>query len=225
MIFLGFLIVSVLFVLSVALSDLNKLVIYWDAPTILYILVGVVGYVLLFGGEKFARGMKTFFAFSFPTDDNAVETGRFFLRLAEFTLAWGLLGMFIGTVLAMSDLDPNTIGMPFAVSVLSFLYATGLAVFVFLPIGLRLSPPTMQLSASWRLSIRQLVIGFGCFFLMRCLVVVLLLAIAQKPDFRKGPIHSDELGNVVLQAAVAINPADPQGDYSPFTHISQIIIY
>jgi hypothetical protein len=157
--------------------------------------------------------MKTFFAFSFPTDDEAVETGRFFLHLTEFTLAWGLLGMFLGFVWAMSNLDIETIGMPNAFCLLTFLYATGLAVFVFLPIGLRLSP-TIPLSVNWRLSIGQLLVGLGGFFLMRCLVLLMLLVVFQKAN---RPINPEEFGNVILQAAVALNPADPQSDIDDYT--------
>ena len=218
MIFLGFLIIAFLYVASAwigaGLDSSLLLMVLSGAPfTFLFVMSGLAGYVLICGRKEFVRGMKTFFAFSFPPDEDTHETGKFFLRLAEFTAAWGLFGMVIGVLWAMVDLNPDTIGVPFALCLLSFLYASGLAVFVFLPIGLRLSPSALQPAVSQRLAIRLLILGLVGFFLIRCLVVILLrVTMVEPPDW---------------SALFAFNPADPGGNYNPFLnfHVAKILIY
>ena len=197
MIFLGFLIFAVLFLLSVAISATNFFV-FVDVPSFLFILLGVAGYFLLFGRNEFGRGVKTFFAFSFPPDDNTHESGRFFLRLSRFTLTWGLLGVVIGIFLLMTNLNPDTLGYALAICLLSFLCASGLVLFVFLPIGLRLLPPTSQLTAFRQMAIRLLIFGLVGFVLMRFLVVIVLRNVLAEP--------------AGLSALLAFNPADPKGD-------------
>ena len=213
MISLGFLIFAILFVLSIILGGLDKLPVFLDMPSLLLVSLGIAGYVLLFGRKEFVRGMQVFFAFSFPQDDDAMKAGRFFLRLAEFTLDWGLLLIVVGFIMIMMDLDPNTVGYGMAVSLLSFLYAMILSLFVFLPIGLRLSPPNLPMSGLWRFSLRHWLIAFVGFFLIRCLIVVIFI-ILQAPD-RAGPITTQEFGNIMSHAAFAFNPADPQGHVLP----------
>ena|GEM_PF-2229433 len=210
MIFLGFLIFALLFVLSVAIS-IAPLYVFGDPSSFLFVLLGLTGYILIYGRKEFICGMKTFFAFSFPPDEDTHETGKFFLRLAEFTAAWGLFGMALGVLWAMVDLNPDTIGVPFALCLLSFLYASGLAVFVFLPIGLRLSPSALQPAVSRRLAIRLLILGLVGFFLIRCLVVILLrVTMVEPPDW---------------SALFAFNPADPGGNYNLFLDLRTLFLY
>ena len=213
MISLGFLIFAILFVLSIMLGGLDKLPVFWDFNSFVLVSLGIAGYTLLFGRKEFVRGMKVFFAFSFPQDDDATKAGRFFLRLAEFILSWGLFVMIFGLVMMLADLDPDKVGIGVAVCILGFLYAMSIALFVFLPIGLRLSPSTLPMSGLWRFSIRQWLIAFFSFFLIRCLFVVIFI-ILQAPE-RTGPITSQEFGTVVSRAAFMFNPADPQGDVLP----------
>jgi hypothetical protein len=175
MISLAFLLFTGLFLLSVAvLARPSLLFAYFDLPSFLFILLGVTGYFLLFGRKEFGRGVKTFFAFSYPPTEENVATGQFFLRLSKFIRIWGSLGAFIGIALMLSSLDPDTIGPGVAISLLCPFYALGLALFVFLPIGLRLSPPTVpsQLLEVWHESIRQLLLGLGIFCLLSYLIVV-----------------------------------------------------
>ncbi|MCL2745290.1 MAG: hypothetical protein FWE67_15720 [Planctomycetaceae bacterium] len=215
MIFLGFLIFALLFCAAVIFDGFAF---FFDSIAVSYILLGIAGYILLFGGKKFHLGMNTFFTFSFPADDNTAETGRFFLRLTEFTLAWGLLGMVLGTVWAMTKLDPHTIGQPIAFSLLSIIYAICLAVFLFLPIALRLSPPTLSPAFFGQTSIFQLLLAIGCFFTLRCLAVVLLFAV-QTPN-RLGPIQPEEFGSVIFRATFVLNPVDNSfGRYYDFKSI------
>ena len=197
--------------------------VFWDVPSFLFILSGVAGYFLLFGRKEFARGVKTFFALSFPLDEHASETSRFFLHLSTFTLSWGLFGMTFGMVLTLLDLDPNTAGLAIAVSLCSFLYASGLALFVFLPIGLRLSPPTLPLPKFWQFSFWHLLVGFGAFYLLRCLVVIVALAVpsAQSGNF---PTINNDPEIVFRLATFAFNPADPAGDYYRFDKPLAVIV-
>ena len=211
MIFLGFLLFAIITVLSIIIGGLDKLPPFLDIPSLTLVSLGIAGYTLFFGRKEFVRGMKVFFAFSFPQDDDSMKAGRFFLRLAELTLGWGLLVMIYGFVLMMIDLDPDKMGPPIAVSILGFLYATILSLFVFLPIGLRLSPPTLPMSGLWRFSLRQWLIAFAGFFLIRCLFVAILIVL-QEPG-RTGLITAQEFGSVVSYAAFAFNPGDPLGKY------------
>ena len=108
MIFLGFLLAALLFGTAVALGGLDKLATFVDTPSLLFIVSGLLGFIFFFGRKEFGRSMRVFFAFSFPPSGESVETGRFFLRLTEFTLAWGLWGMVLGDcVWTMSNLDPH----------------------------------------------------------------------------------------------------------------------
>jgi len=142
MIFLGFLIIAFLYVANAWIgagldSSLLLMVLSGDPFTFLFVMSGLAGYVLIYGRKEFVRGMKTFFAFSFLPDD---EAGRFFQQLTTFTVRWGLLGMLLGLASVMIDLDPDRMGFGVSISLFSVLYTLGLAGFVFLPIGLRLSP-------------------------------------------------------------------------------------
>lgn len=227
MIVLANLLFALLFVLSAAinLAGMDKLWVFLDIPSLSIILLGIAGYVLLFGRQHFRRGVKTCFAMSYPPSEDNAETGRFFLHLAEFIILWGFIGMIFGIVLAMCDLDPTCIGPAIAVALLSPFYALGLSLFVFLPIGLRLSSPaSLQLSGLWRLSVRQLLLALGIFFLLRCLAVIFALLI--QSDFSLiGPIGAKEFGLVVQRAAtVTHNPVDYQ--WGLFDHgIREIPIY
>jgi hypothetical protein len=117
----------------------------------------------------------------------------------------------------MTNMDPDTVGPAMAVCLLSCLYALGLALFVFLPIGLRLSPTTSQLPVFlWRFSLWQLLVGVGVFYLLRCLAVLLTLMIA--PDATSNP-------EIVFQRATfALNPADPTDNYFPFTDLPSLVL-
>jgi len=179
MISLAFFLFTFLFVLYAwvcmhSIFSITALQIFLDLPSLLFILLGVAGFFLIFGRKELGRGVKTFFAFSYPLDEYSSKSGQFFLRLSKFIRIWGVLGAFIGIALMLSSLDPATIGPGVAFGLLCPFYALGLALFVFLPIGLRLSPPTVpsQLLEVWHESIRQLLLGLGIFFLLSYLIVV-----------------------------------------------------
>ena len=174
MISLAFFLFACFFLLSVTvLAKSFTLFVYFDLPSFLFILLGVTGYFLLFGRKEFGRGVKTFFAFSYPPTEENVATGQFFLRLANFIPSWGVFGTLAGCVLVVNDLNPDTVGPACAVCLLCPFYALVLASFVFLPIGLRLSLPTAQLPGFWRFSIRQLPVCLVLFLLLGYLIVVL----------------------------------------------------
>jgi len=168
-----------------------------DPTSLLFILSGVAGYILLFGRKESGRGVKTFFAFSFPPDDHNPESGRFFLQLAKFTQFWGLFATLFGIILMMTALNPDTTGQALGVSLLGVLYASGLALFVFLPIGLRLSPPTLRLTVSHWLFIRLLFFGIAGF-----LLIIGMLTVG--------------LNTILQQTGSVLNPFDSTGDYTLF---------
>jgi hypothetical protein len=211
MIFLASLLAAVLFLFAICLSGLNALFPFGDPIAALFLFAGLAGYMLLFGRKEFRRGVKTFFAFSFPPDEHSLESGRFFLRFAKFTVRWGLLGMIIGILMMMADLDPETIGIALAVSLLSFFYAAGLAVFVLLPISLRLSPPELK-PVTWKPAVHLALAGLALFFLTRFIFVLLLFSVQ---EHRTGHIQPGEIVTAAKQAAFVFNPADPAGRLFP----------
>ena len=218
MIFLAFLLFGVLFLLGASANGFHGIWLFLDVPSFLYVLLGVAGFFLLFGRKEFVRGVRTFFAFSYPQDEYSPESGQFYLRLTTFTLTWGLIGLLSGMVLLFYDFQPESIGTALAFCLLSFMYASVLALFVFLPIGIRLSPPTLPLPISWRFSVWYLFIGLGTFYLIRCIGAILALALAhfaQQPDIPMEPVFPNELRTIVYRAAnLPYNPVDPQ--WGPF---------
>jgi hypothetical protein len=218
MIFLAFLLAAILFVLSAALAGVERLHVFGDLPSFLFLLLGLVGYIGIYGHKHIRLGVKTFFAFSFPPDESSVEAGQFFQQLTKFTMRWGLFGMILGLIMALANLDLDTIGYAIAICLLTILYALGLALFVFMPIALRLLPPELPsaISRKW-LAIRLLLTGLAIFFLMRLLIVVVVFIVADaKPDTpRIGPIFPGEFVTAVQRAAFTFNPADPSGVSMP----------
>jgi len=160
--------------------------------------------------------MKTFFAFSFSPDEDNVETGRFFLRLTKFTVNWGLLGMIFALLLIMLDLDPDILGYKIAFCLFSILYAFGFALFVFFPIGIRLSPSELHRSSCW-LAIRLSLTGLAIFFIVRFIFVLITLAIIT-PDRPMEPVQPNEIGFVVQQTFLTFLPGDPEGNVLPHLH-------
>jgi len=146
------------------------------------------------------------------------------LRLSEFTLTWGLFGMVLGLMLMLSDLHPDRMGTGLAIMLLSFLYAMGLAMFIFLPIGLRLSPPQLDSVVFRRLLIRLSLFALVGFVFLRCFAVILVFSVA--PLLTELPPYT--YATALQQAAFALNPADPYGTstiYSPFHRLSAIWLY
>ena len=211
MIFLAFLIFAALFVMGATAQGWSYIGLFLDVPSLLFTLLGIAGFFLVFGRKEFGRGVKTFFAFSYPQDDHSPESGRFFLRLTTFTLSWGLWGVVFGMLGSLVELNPDTVGQTLAFSLLSFLYASGLALLVFLPIGIRLSPPTLPLPISWRFSVWNLFVGLVAFYLVRCLAVIVALLIPspEKPNVLSIPINNPEV--VFQRAAFILNPVDSTG--------------
>jgi hypothetical protein len=116
----------------------------------------------------------------------------------------------IAFVLMMLDFDPDSIGMPIAVCLLSFLYALGLTVFVLLPIALRLSPPALHAEA-WKLTAHLAIAGIVMFFVMRLLIVVVMFALQNDP----APTVPERVGKIVQYTFLTLNPADPNGEVQP----------
>ncbi len=220
MIFIGFFIVTALFLLSVWIGSpgLEKLAVFWDTPSLLLVLLGITAHILHSGRKAFTIGVRTFFAASFPSNEQTIEAGRYFQRLTEFSMGLGVVLMLLGTVVAMVDADPNTVGQWFAVALLSFTYTCSLSLFVFLPIALRLTPLQDRRSFSTWFTIRLTLFGFGAFFLMRCLIVLLITVMQMMPNGEAygevyGSVQPNEFGKIVHSATFELNPADIAGEF------------
>jgi hypothetical protein len=210
MIFLAFILITALFCSAVALGGWENLSVFWDFPSFMFILLGFLLYIFIRGRKKFSRGIKTFFTFSFSPEDESLETGQLFLHLTEFIIKWSLLALIIAFLLMLLDFDTDSIGMPIAVCLLSFLYALGLTVFVLLPIALRLSPPALH-SETWKLTAHLAIAGIAIFFVMRLLIVVVMFAIQDDPV----TAVPERVGKIVRYTFLTLNPADPNGEMLP----------
>ncbi|MGL6226747.1 MAG: hypothetical protein ACRC10_08995 [Thermoguttaceae bacterium] len=138
MIFFGNVIILLLFVLSCFLAKTTWTV-FWDVRAVLLIVLPlfVVGVVRL---DETRCALSLFFRRRFVEVyggevERHAKTGRLFYRLTLFSVGLALLGMIYG--IGLLQQTPETLGSGFAVGLLSTLYATYLAVFVFLPISLR----------------------------------------------------------------------------------------
>jgi hypothetical protein len=220
MIFLAFILITLLFCFSAAIPGWvgnnifetfpSLIFVFWDLPTFMFILLGFLLYIFICGRKKFSPGIKTFFAFSFSPEDESLETGQHFLHLTEFIIKWSLLAIIFAFLLMMLEFDPDSIGMFIVVILLGFLYALGLAVFVLLPIALRLSPPSLH-SETWKLTAHLAIAGIAMFFVMRLVMVVIMFAIHHDAP----PTVPERVGKIAQYMFLTLNPADPNGEEQP----------
>ncbi|MDR0327210.1 MAG: hypothetical protein LBI05_02825 [Planctomycetaceae bacterium] len=211
MIFLAFILITLLFCSAVALGGWDYISVFWDFPSFMLILLGFLLYIFICGRKKFRRGFKTFFTFSFSPEDESLETGQHFLHLTEFIIKWSLLvALIVAFLLMVLDFDVYSIGMFTAICLLSLLYALALTIFVLLPIALRLSPLALH-SETWKLTAHLAIAGIVIFFVMRLLMVVIMFAIHNDPV----PTLPERVGKIVQQTFLTLTPADPNGEGLP----------
>lgn len=138
-IILGFCIAVTVTTLSFALGGVDKIFVFWDAPSFLLVAFTVV---ILVGGQRkwklFLQGLKTSFSSSpLPNVPDITEIAALFRYVANGTL-WGSgLWTLTGLILMLADLDPNKIGPSIAVALLTFFYSFIVSVFLFRPIAYR----------------------------------------------------------------------------------------
>jgi hypothetical protein len=110
---------------------------YLDIPSFLFVLLGVLLHVFLWGKPYFVTGMK---AVANRPQNSHPKIAAYFQQLAIWTLGVGVVGMILSTILGIFLMhDPDKIGIAFGFSLLSFFYAGWLAVMVFQPISVRFS--------------------------------------------------------------------------------------
>lgn len=146
MILIGFFCATCLTALAISLGGVEKLLVFWDTPSI--ILVVMTNAVLVFSSGKsslFSRGMKEIFAMDPPQPEpNTEQIAAFFRYLSTGNIIGGIFWAIIGAILMLADLDPEKIGSGMAVCLLTNFYAMFLTIFVYLPLQARFQHPKIS---------------------------------------------------------------------------------
>ncbi len=137
MIFFNFLLASILLAFSIILAG-APLSAFWDVPSV----VAIVASVLLFAAGAghwltFCRGIGGIFSPEIPKDE---ATSKFFEKLVHFTLCAGLFWTLLGFIIILGSMDPETVGVGLAVSLLTVFYSLFFSLFLFWPIAVRTKP-------------------------------------------------------------------------------------
>lgn len=136
MILIGFFCAAFLTGLAIALGGIDKLIVFYDAPSI--VLVGMTNVILILSSGKwplFLRGMMELGAISPPKPEpNSEEIAAFFRFLFHGNIAGGFFWAIIGCILMLADLDPEKIGSGLAVTLLTNFYALFLSIFLYMPL-------------------------------------------------------------------------------------------
>lgn len=139
MILINFLLAIVLVDLAICLGGVDKLLVFWDTPSVL--IVGFIVLILASASGKwslFIRGLKETVSMK-PTEycAEAKQIASLYRYLFRGNMLGGVLGAIIGLVLMLADLDPDKIGSGMAVSLLTVYYAVFISLFLLLPISER----------------------------------------------------------------------------------------
>lgn len=221
MIALGILLILELFAFSWIVcsyfseNPFHYFAIHWDFYSFLFVLLGILTHVFLFGKKKFRPGLRAVFRSPEKPDR---EIADYFWSLTFFMLLWGIIGMTMNAVASLYLIpDPDVIGAFFAMSILTFSYSAWIAVMLFLPISLRFSngqnTKAVELpNAERRFPVGITLLGIASYFLTRALMAILLLTMMRNWDKNLLPIPSDDALFVLKQAFLTLNPADPVAD-------------
>ncbi len=220
MILLGILLILELYIYCWLLGGrfLLFLQVHFDLTSLLFVLLGVVGFITIRGRRPFLAGLAALIRL--PKQGNP-EIARYYRQLTVFTLLWSVLGMalFCAGSLSLVRL-PDIIGSFLAMSIFTFTYAAWSALMLFWPISIRYSIGTEDDSEIRKpFPIADTLLGIAAFFLTRALMAILFVTMATwvYPNglFPKG------LGDVeiVLRiTAFSWNPADWSGDLFDYLH-------
>lgn len=221
MIALGILLIIELFAFSWMLcsyfseNPFHYFALHWDFPAFLFVFLGILTHVLLFGKKKFLPGLRAVFRSPEKADK---EIADYFWRLTVFTLLLGIIGMTINAVASLYLIpDPDVIGSFIALSIFTFSYSAWIAVMLFLPISLRFScdqsAKLVELpNAERRFPVGMTLLGILSFFLTRALMAILLLTMIRNWDKNLLPIPPGDALFVLKQTLFMLNPADPADD-------------
>ena len=173
MVFLGFLIVIGLYVFCILFAG-GPLIVFVDLWSLGVVVFGITFHVAVFEPFLFLKGLKTFFLLPQPgAADPAV--GKYYRQLTGFTLGLGLVVMFLGLLVSIGPYrNPDIIGIALATSLLTFTYATGIALTVLWPISLRHLPDSVDVR---KFPIGFTTAGFASYFITRAFMITLLVSI------------------------------------------------
>ena len=140
MIFLGFLLFSFLFVLGSLIGGMAPIV-FFDIPSIVMVAGGILCFVMATRRfSTFRRGIRQVFRLGdIPESERkeAIITANFFKTLSYFSLVIGGLWTLMGFCIMLGDMDPETLGVGIAVSLMTLLYSFVLSATIFMPISIQ----------------------------------------------------------------------------------------
>ena len=140
MIFLGFLIFCLLFVAGAAIGGVPAMV-FFDIPSIVMVAGGILCFVMATRRfSTFRRGIRQVFRLGdIPESERkeAMITANFFRTLSYFSLVIGGFWSLMGFCIVLGNMDPETLGIGVAVSLMTLLYSFVLSATIFMPISIQ----------------------------------------------------------------------------------------
>ena len=223
MVFLGFFIVVGLYLFCILFAG-GSLIAFGDLWSLGVVVFGITFHVAVFGPFQFLKGLKTFFLLPQPgAADPAV--GKYYRQLTGFTLGLGTVAMFLGLLVSIGPYrSSEIIGVALAFGLLTFVYATGIALTVFWPISLRHLPDSVDVR---KFPIGFTAAGFASYFITRAFMITLLVSImtlSPRADDTMEPLRMEHVLLIVQQTFFAINPADT-GEMGEFHYFSPIALW
>ena len=208
MIFLGLIIVVGINFLAVLTAN-GSLEPYFDSRAFGILAVGITAHIAWFGPQFFLPGLKTVFRLPrAELGETDPKLGKYYRRLTGFTLGFATVVAFVGLLVMLVDLDPESIGKPLAISLLTLIYAIVIALTIFLPISLRHLPDSVEPKT---FPIFFTLTGFADYFLTRALMVALFVALSTLPKEQTGVSFeqfSMEVRMILTRIFFYLNPVD-----------------
>jgi len=128
--------ISLSIVIAIIIFVGSPILLFWDLPSAIYILVVLVGIIIATGMKDFAKG----FYFAFTDNPNISQqevksSYEVFSNLSKSSIIGGIIGTIIGLVSIMANIrNLESVGYGASVSILVTLYSIMISVFIFLPI-------------------------------------------------------------------------------------------
>ena len=224
MFLLGLSLAVLLVVASIALGGPDKLRVFWDFPSMSWVLLGILFHIFTWGRLYFLPGLKVIFRRP-KTGDPAIAD--YFRRLTVWTIGVGVVGMVFGIVWGMIWVkQPEIVGQPVAVTVLTFFYAACLAMMVFAPISVRFSIDETEAGIKHhRFPLMLTLFGLAAYFLTRATMVMVLVSMMSFDEARELgvpnealSVDAEDVGFVFRKAVFSLNPADFYGSISHYLY-------
>ena len=120
--------------ITLAMGDITAFI---DIPSLLIVLGGTLG-MLIFGCSSIPNMVSAVFSGD-ATNEQLTAAAKGWRMARSYTLAFGVIGTFIGGVIMLKNMDdPAAIGPGVALAILTILYALLLSFAVYLPLQSRL---------------------------------------------------------------------------------------